>query len=89
LFLFRFLFIGFFFAFLLHLIAVNAQWYIPNKISHTDLKIPTITEEMTKFSVEYRDKITIHTNELAPTLLAEESRILKRFKPTDLTTRFS
>jgi hypothetical protein len=68
----------------------NAPWYIPNKILHTYLKIPTIREEITKFSVKYRVKITTHPNELAPTLLEEEgSRRLKRFKPTDLTTRFS
>ena len=54
------------------------------------LKVPTIKEEMTKFSVRYRDKITTHPNELAPTLLEEEEpRRLKRFKPTDFTTRFS
>jgi hypothetical protein len=35
-------------------------------------------------------KITTHPNELASTLLEEEEpRRLKRFKPTDLTTRFS
>jgi hypothetical protein len=42
---------------------------------------------MTKLSVKYRDKIT-HPKELASTVLEEEeSRTLKRFKPTDLTTR--
>jgi hypothetical protein len=69
---------------------VNAPWYISNKVLHTDLKVPTIREEITKFSVRYRDKITTHPNELASTLLEEEEpRRLKRFKPTDLTTRFS
>jgi hypothetical protein len=69
---------------------VNAPWYISNRILHTDIKLPTVREEITKFSVKYRDKITTHTNELASTLLAEEvPRRLKRFKPTDLTTRFS
>jgi hypothetical protein len=64
--------------------------FIPNKILHTDLKVPTIREEITKFSVTDKDKITTHRNELASTLLAEEeSRRLKRFKPTDLTNRFS
>jgi hypothetical protein len=52
------------------------------------LKIPTVREEITKFSIKYRDKITAHPNELASTLLEEESRRLKRFK-TDFTTRFS
>jgi hypothetical protein len=69
---------------------INTPWYIPNKILHTDLKVPTIREEITKFSVKYKDKITTHPKELASTLLAEEkSRRLKRSKPTDLTTRFS
>jgi len=68
---------------------VNAPWCISNKVIHADLKVPTIREEHTKFNVKYRDKITTHPNELASTLLEEEPRRLKRFKPTDLTTRFS
>jgi hypothetical protein len=69
---------------------VNAPWYIPNKSLHTDLKIPTIRVEVTKFSVKYTDKITTQPNELASTLLEEdEPRGLKRSQPTDLTTRFS
>jgi hypothetical protein len=52
------------------------------------MKVPTIREEITKFSVKYRDKITTHPNELASTLLEEEEpRRLERFKPTDLKTR--
>jgi hypothetical protein len=40
--------------------------------------------------VKSKDKITTHPNELASTLLEEEEpRRLKRFKSTDLTTRFS
>jgi hypothetical protein len=67
-----------------------APWYISNKVLHTDIKVTTIREEMTKFSVKYRYKITTHPKEFASTLLAdEEPRRLKRFKPTDLTTRFS
>jgi hypothetical protein len=49
-----------------------------------------IREEITKFSVKYRNKTTTHPNQLASTLLEEEEpRSLKTFKPTDLTTRFS
>jgi len=45
---------------------------------------------MTKFNFKYRDKITTHPNKMASTLLGEEEpRRLKRFKPTDLATRFS
>jgi hypothetical protein len=51
---------------------VHAPWCISNKFIHTDLKVPTIREEITNFSVKYRDKITTHPNELASTLLEEE-----------------
>jgi hypothetical protein len=69
---------------------VNAPRYISNKVLHTAFKVPTIREEITEFSVKYRDKITKHPKELASTLLEEEEpRRLKRFKPTDLTVRVS
>jgi hypothetical protein len=69
---------------------VKAPRYITNKVLHTDLKVPTITEQTTKFSVKYRDKITTHPNGLESTLHEEEepSR-LKNLRPTDLTTRIS
>jgi len=35
---------------------VNAPWYISNKDLHADLNVPTIREEITKFSIKYRDK---------------------------------
>jgi hypothetical protein len=71
-------------------LCINAPWYISNKVLHADLKVPTIREEITKFNVKYRDKITTHPNKLASTLLEEEeTRGIKRFKPTYLTTRFS
>jgi hypothetical protein len=69
---------------------VNAPRYISNEVLQTDLKVPTVREEITKFKVNYRDKITTHPNEIASTLLEEEEpRKLKRFKAIDLTTRFS
>jgi hypothetical protein len=42
--------------------------------------VPSIREEITKFSVKYGDKITTYPNELASTLLGEEEpRRLNRF----------
>jgi hypothetical protein len=59
-------------------------------VLHTDLKVPIIREEITEFTVKDREKITTHQNELESTLLEEEEpRRLERFKPKDLTTRFS
>jgi len=46
--------------------------YISNNVLHADLKVPTHREEMTKFSVKYRDKTTTHPNELTSTLIVEE-----------------
>jgi len=69
---------------------VNAPWYVPNTILHTDLQIPTVKAEITNFSTKYREKLITHPNELIPALLEEEEpRRLKRFKSTELTTRFS
>jgi hypothetical protein len=59
-------------------------------VLHADLNVPTIREDITEFIVQYRDKTTTHTNELASTLLEEEEeyRRLIIFEPTDLTSRF-
>jgi len=57
---------------------VSSPWY--DKVLHADLKVPTMREEITKFRVEYRDKITTHPNELASTLIEEEPRKLKKIQ---------
>jgi hypothetical protein len=41
-------------------------------VIHTDLEVPTVREEIAEFSIRYSDKITIHPNKLASTLLEEE-----------------
>jgi hypothetical protein len=69
---------------------VNAPWYVPNNILHTDLQIPRVKAEITNFSTKYREKLTKHPNKLIPALLEEEEpRRLKRLKPSELTLRFS
>jgi hypothetical protein len=60
------------------------------KVLRADLKVLTIKKGITKLNVKLRNKITTHPTELTSTLLEEEEpRIMKRFKSTDLTTRFS
>ena len=64
---------------------VNAPWYIPNKLLHTDLQMPTVREEITKFSTNHRAKLLTHPNELTSSLLNEQGPgRLKRSKPLDL-----
>jgi len=53
---------------------VNAPWYIPNKLLHTDLQIPTIREEITKFCTNHRAKLLTHPNELSPSYLLNKVR---------------
>ena len=68
---------------------VNAPRYISNKLLHTDLQMPTVREEITKFSTNHRVKLLTHPNERTSNLLNEQgSGRLKRFKPLDLPTRF-
>ena len=68
---------------------VNAPWYIPNKLLHTDLQMPTIREEITKFSTHYRAKLHTHPNYLTSKLITKQGPTrLKRYKPSDLPTRF-
>jgi hypothetical protein len=63
---------------------VYALWYVSNRVLHTDSKVPTFREEITKSTVKYTDQITTHPNEFPFTLLEKEQPIrLKRFKPTD------
>jgi hypothetical protein len=44
-------------------------------VLHTDLKVPTVREEITKFSVKYRDKITTHPNKLHPHCLKKKKSL--------------
>ena len=51
---------------------VNAPWYVPNTILHTDLQIPTVKAEITNFSTKYREKPITRPNKLIPALLEKE-----------------
>ena len=69
---------------------LNAPWYIPNTVLHTDLLISTVREEVTKHGTTHKDKLIGHPNQLIPILLEEQGpKRLKRYNPNDLTHRFS
>jgi hypothetical protein len=68
---------------------VNAPWYVPNSVLHTDLSISTVREEITKLSVAHKDKLRRHPHQLLPILLEEPGpKRLKRYNPCDLPHRF-
>ena len=50
---------------------VNARWYIPNSLLHTDLQMATVRDEIMNLSTTYRAKLVTHANKLTPILLTE------------------
>jgi hypothetical protein len=67
----------------------DAPWYVPNLILRQDLQIPSIKEEIRRFSIKYSSRLQTHPNCLAVRLAEPpEHRRLKRHLPTDLITRF-
>jgi hypothetical protein len=73
---------------LLNLI-VNAPWSVPNSVIRKDLRIPSVKEEISRFSSLYAVRLRAHTNELIASLteLPTHKR-LRRYRPNDLLTRF-
>lgn len=67
----------------------NAPWYITNKAIHRDLNIPTVREEITRFSIKYLERLSYHDNPLAVSLLddSNEKYRLKRYHILDLPFR--
>ncbi|CAB0033665.1 unnamed protein product [Trichogramma brassicae] len=44
---------------------VNAPWFVTNEDIRKDLKVPTVKEEICKFSDKYKDRLKKHPNSLA------------------------
>jgi hypothetical protein len=67
----------------------DAPWYVLNVILRQDLQIPSVKQEIQRFSIQYSSRLQTHSNSLAVHLteLPEHKR-LKRHLPTDLITRF-
>ena len=67
----------------------NAPWYVPNRVLHSDLQIPTIREEITRLSTKYKAKIDVHPNKFTTNLFEKHGQgRLRRYSPLDLPTRF-
>jgi hypothetical protein len=68
---------------------VDAPWYSSNSIIHNDLQIPTVKEEITRFSSHYDVRISVHPNELIASLNDPPIHMhLRRYWPHDLLVRF-
>jgi hypothetical protein len=49
-------------------LTVDAPWYVSNSVIRKDLQIPTVKEEISRFSSSYAARFRAHTNELIATL---------------------
>lgn len=69
---------------------VDAPWYVTNSVIHRDLNVPTVKEVIKSASIKYSERIAVHPNKLVDKLMdtQDEARRLKRFKPSDLPSRF-
>jgi hypothetical protein len=68
---------------------VNAPWYVPNSVIRKDLRIPTVKEEISRFSSHYDVRISVNPNDLIASLTEPPiQRRLCRYWPHDLLTRF-
>jgi hypothetical protein len=43
---------------------VDAPWYVPNTVIRRDLQIPTVTEEIRRYSSQYSAHLSAHPNVL-------------------------
>ena len=70
---------------------IDAPWYVTNETIHRDLKIPTVKEEIAKYSNRYSKRVNKHRNPLITGLLetTDHIRRLKRPYPLDLNDRFN
>jgi hypothetical protein len=68
---------------------VDAPWYVSNSVFRNDLQIPTVNEEISRFSSHYNARISVHPNELIASLTELPiQRLLRRYWPHDLLVRF-
>jgi hypothetical protein len=43
---------------------VDAPWYVPNTVIRRDLQIPTVKEEIRRYSSQYSARLTAHSDGL-------------------------
>jgi carbonic anhydrase len=64
---------------------VDAPCYVPNTVIRRDLQIPTVKEEIRRYSSQYSARLSAHTNGLIVNLIElPDNRRLRRHLPNDL-----
>jgi hypothetical protein len=50
-------------------ITVDAPWYVPNTVIRRDIQIPTVKEEIRRYSSQYSDHLSAHPNDITVNLM--------------------
>jgi hypothetical protein len=50
---------------------VDAPWYVPNTVVQRDLQIPTVKEEICRYSFQYSVDLSAHPNDLIVNLIEQ------------------
>jgi hypothetical protein len=68
---------------------VDTPLYVPNTVIRRDLQIPTVKEEIRRYSSQYSARINAQPNDLIVYLIElPDNRRLRKHLPNDLPTRF-
>jgi hypothetical protein len=68
---------------------VDAPWYVSNSAIRNDLQVPTVKEEISRFSFHYNVRISVHPNEIIASLTEPPiHKRLRRYWPNDRLSRF-
>jgi hypothetical protein len=68
---------------------VDALCYVPNTVIRRVLQIPTVKEEICRYSSQYSERLSAHPNDLIVNLIElPDNRRLRRLLPKDLPTGF-
>ena len=61
---------------------VDAPWYVTNEIIRTDPKVPTVIDEIKRFTLVYKERLENHSYKLANNLLQETNSTsrLKKYR---------
>ena len=69
---------------------INAPWFVSNATISKDLQMPTVKEEICRYSTNYKARLSAHPNKLVTNLMTplDANSRLKKHQPQDLLTRF-
>jgi hypothetical protein len=67
----------------------DAPWYVLNTVIRRNLRIPTVKEEIRRYSSQYSVRLSVHPNDLVVNLIElPDNRRLRRHLPNDLPIKF-